>query len=103
MTHWFERLHSEKPTNFYNLMSQNMSGQELPRLYDPAWVHVKTLTTELSECDPSPTPTPTLATVTATLSLVEYLTQGVLLLHEQYWSPEKVCQSAHHSPQTTVM
>lgn len=49
-TLWFERLHSEKPTNFYNLMSQNMSGRELPRLYDPAWVHVKKLTTELSEC-----------------------------------------------------
>lgn len=34
-TLWFERLHSEKPTNIYNLMSQNISGLELPRLYDP--------------------------------------------------------------------
>lgn len=43
-----------------------MSGLELPRLYDPAWVHVKKLTTELSECiyGSDLSPTPTLVTVT---------------------------------------
>lgn len=40
MTRCSEGPHSEKPTNFYNLMSQDMSGQELPRLYDAARVHV---------------------------------------------------------------
>lgn len=39
---------------------------------------------------------------TATASLVEYLARSVFLSHEQYWSPESVCQSVDHSPQTTV-
>lgn len=101
-TLWFERLHSEKTTNFYNLMSRNMSGRELPGLYDPAWVHVKKkLTTHLSECiwlwpeSNSNSRQPSLPL----WAWWNIWLEARFLLHEQYWSPEREvanqCITAH--------
>lgn len=70
-TLWFERLHSEKPTNLQRNEPEYV-GSGLPRLYDPAWVHVKKMTKSCQNVYGSDlSPTLTLVTAAATLSLVE--------------------------------
>lgn len=79
-----------------------MLGQELPRLYNPARVHVTILTTELSECiygsDLSPAP----FLVTDTLSFGGIF-ESRCFSCTKVLEPSDVCQSVYHSPQTTVL
>lgn len=100
-TLWFERLHSEKPTNIYNLMSWNMSGQELPGLYDPAWVHVRKLTGLVRMCT-------SVALIRVQLwpwppslplwSLWRTFDSACCSYTNSAWARRKSCQSAHRGP-----
>lgn len=82
---WFERLHGEKPTN---LMSHFMTGWELARLYDPTRVHVKKLTTHLSEF--------------MRLWPESNSDSGCVSYINSTRAQRDFCQSVYHSPQTTA-
>lgn len=87
-TLWFEGLHSEKRTHFYNLMSQNMSGSGAT---EALWSSMgpcenKKLMTDLSERVYGPNPSPSLTLVAVTWSWRDI---WLFLLREQYRSPEK--------------
>lgn len=106
-TLWFEGLHSEKPTNFYNLMSWNTSGQGLPMLYSPARVHVKKKRKQNYDTFVilfmALGPPAILNTVTATLTPVtraaSLFTNGTGAI---YFCVCVFCQSAHHGRQINL-
>lgn len=97
-TLWFERLHSEKPTNIYNLMSQNISGLELPRLYDPAWVHVNRTDVKFVRMHSAPAWVPTLFLIVEGNFLFG---PNVLVPCQQGPSLEKMTQMERPNPRRT--